>query len=281
MRNFRKRLGKCREPRAACANVSVSAAELARPAQTSWQMPRYLRSLRKRLGQCRETCAACANVSVNAAVLARLAQTSRQMPWYLRNLRKRLGMGQKIILGYVSMPLPRYGHLPLRPDSRNGHWAYWIQPIDLRPNKQSHQTDNESMDWKVVETILNVISSFLVPVALAYIACLQRKQDKEQKKREQAAIVAEALANWLSADTSDEEERRRLHKSVWEMTIWLPDDLAKKVNDLLAYSDPNVSVRTLLFEVRAYIWGKKIEKEQFRSSDIVFFPQKESPKEES
>ena len=36
-------------------------------AQTSRQMPWYLRSLRKRLGKCRGTCAACANVLVNAA----------------------------------------------------------------------------------------------------------------------------------------------------------------------------------------------------------------------
>ena len=63
LRDLRKRLGKCRETCAACANVSANAAELARLAQTSRQMPRNLRDLRKRLGKCRGTCAACANVS--------------------------------------------------------------------------------------------------------------------------------------------------------------------------------------------------------------------------
>ena len=48
LRESRKRFGKCREPRAACANVSANAGSLARPAQTSRQMRRYLRGLRKR-----------------------------------------------------------------------------------------------------------------------------------------------------------------------------------------------------------------------------------------
>ena len=91
LREFRKRLGECREPRAACANVSANAGNLAQPAQTSRQMPGASRGLRKRLGKCRGTCAACANVSVNAGSLAQPAQTSRQMPGYLRGLRKRLG----------------------------------------------------------------------------------------------------------------------------------------------------------------------------------------------
>ena len=63
----------------------------AQPAQTSRQMPWYLRGLRKRLSKCRGTCATCANVSANAAVLAQPAQTSRLMPRNLRDLRKRLG----------------------------------------------------------------------------------------------------------------------------------------------------------------------------------------------
>ena len=75
LRSLRKRLGKYREPRAACANVSANAGNPAQPAQTSRQMPRNLRNLRKRLGKCREPRATCANVSANAAELARLAQT--------------------------------------------------------------------------------------------------------------------------------------------------------------------------------------------------------------
>ena len=85
LREFRKRLGECREPRAACANVSVNAVELAQPAQTSQQMPWYLRSLRKHLGKYRGACAACANVSVNAAELARPAQTPKS---FLRDLQQ-------------------------------------------------------------------------------------------------------------------------------------------------------------------------------------------------
>ena len=69
---------------AACANVSANAAGLARPAQTSRQIPWDLRSLRKRLGKYRGTCATCANASANTSRLARLAQTPKQMPGDLR-----------------------------------------------------------------------------------------------------------------------------------------------------------------------------------------------------
>ena len=159
LRNLRKRLGKCRGICAACANVSVSAAELARLAQTSRQMPQYLRGLRKRLGKCHGTCATCANVSANAAELARLAQTSRQMPRNLRSLRKRLGKCREpratcanvsANTGSLAQPAQTWGRwgayavAPLQPDDKDRHGLYEIQPIDLRPNKQSHQTNNES-----------------------------------------------------------------------------------------------------------------------------------------
>ena len=100
LRESRKRLGECREPRAACANVSANAGNLAQPAQTSRQMPGASRGLRKRLGKCRGTCAACANVSVNAGnpasasknflVFAGVPQVSRETFWRLREFRKSL-----------------------------------------------------------------------------------------------------------------------------------------------------------------------------------------------
>ena len=104
-RRLRKRQGKCRgtraacanakanaaEPRAGCANAKANAAELARPAQTPKQMPRNSRRLRKRQSKCRGTRAGCANVKANAAELARSAQTPKQIPRDSRRLRKRQG----------------------------------------------------------------------------------------------------------------------------------------------------------------------------------------------
>ena len=66
-RRLRKRQSKCRGTRAGCANVKANAAELARSAQTPKQIPRDSRRLRKRQGKCCETCAGCANVKANAA----------------------------------------------------------------------------------------------------------------------------------------------------------------------------------------------------------------------
>ena len=91
-----KLFGVCGSP----ANVSANAGSLARPAQTSRQMPGYLRGLRKRLGECREprkcleklfgVCGSPASLSRNFLVFAGVPQVSRETFWRLRESRKSL-----------------------------------------------------------------------------------------------------------------------------------------------------------------------------------------------
>ena len=89
LRSLRKRLGKCREPRATCANVSANAGILARPAQTSRRMPGTpqvprktfwcLRESRKSLGKLFGVCGSSASLSRNFLVFAGVSQVSREM----------------------------------------------------------------------------------------------------------------------------------------------------------------------------------------------------------
>jgi len=96
-----------------------------------------------------------------------------------------------------------------------------------------------------------------------------------QRQREQAAKVAEALANWIATDKKkgipSEEDLWKLHKSVWEVTLWLPDRLAKRFNDLLSWEEGE-NICDLIYDVRAYILYGEDEnkaKESFKRGDKV------------
>ena len=139
------------------------------------------------------------------------------------------------------------------------------------------------------EKLLALISSIGVPLALAYFTRQQNKREKEQQKREQAVSAIAAIAYWISLKRDlNEAELEKLQKLVWQATLWLPDNLAKKFNNMLAWKG-NDDARTILYEVRTYIRQddkslkrRKLilrlkgvffpEKEVFEKDDIVFFP---------
>jgi hypothetical protein len=87
----------------------------------------------------------------------------------------------------------------------------------------------------------------------------------EQKKREQAALVAEAIAEWIAYPT-EVEDIKKLQKLVWEATLWLPDDLAKNFNDMLAHKEK--TAKEMLVEVKSHIWQQETKLEP---DDIVHF----------
>ena len=87
----------------------------------------------------------------------------------------------------------------------------------------------------------------------------------EQKKREQAAIVAEAIADWVAKPTKVEDVKK-LQKLVWEATLWLPDELAKEFNDMLAHKEH--TAKEMLVSIKSHIWQQKTS---LKADDIVHF----------
>ena len=87
----------------------------------------------------------------------------------------------------------------------------------------------------------------------------------EQKKREQAALVAEAIAEWIAHPT-EVEDIKHLQKLVWEATLWLPDDLAKNFNDMLAHKEK--TAKEMLVAVKSHIWQQPTT---LKPDDIVHF----------
>lgn len=98
--------------------------------------------------------------------------------------------------------------------------------------------------------------------------------NKEQKMREQIALIAEVLADWLAADIRNAEDVRQLNKRSFEMTFWLPDDLSKELNNLFAHKGEK-EIRDVLFDVRKYMWeDTKREGSKLEPHEIVIFKQK-------
>ena len=93
---------------------------------------------------------------------------------------------------------------------------------------------------------------------------MKRKIEFEFKKREQAAIVAELFAEWISKP----EDKKKLNQLTWEATLWLPDTLAEEVNKRLANSEDAVDIRQILIEIKKHIHGKKTDLDW---TQLIFF----------
>ena len=120
-RNLRKRLGKCRDTCAACANVSANAGNPASASknflvfagvpqvsrETFWRLRESRKSLEKLFG----VCGSSASLSRNFLVFAGVSQVSRETFWRLRKFRKR----QKMLFGICGSSA---GHFQKRFDPR-------------------------------------------------------------------------------------------------------------------------------------------------------------------
>lgn len=88
------------------------------------------------------------------------------------------------------------------------------------------------------------------------------------KQREQAAVIAELLAEW----TSGRYDPKRLNRLMWEASLWLPAETVAELNKLVLNSPDARPVKQLLVEVRRHIKGKQ---DGVRPSHIVHFGRSE------
>lgn len=73
--------------------------------------------------------------------------------------------------------------------------------------------------------------------------CNQRKQ--------QSAMVAELLAEWVKKS----DDKSKLNKLLWEASLWLPDEEAKDINNLLACQGI-ITTKMMIIKIRKIIHGK-------------------------
>jgi hypothetical protein len=84
------------------------------------------------------------------------------------------------------------------------------------------------------------------------------------KQREQAAVIAEILAEWSSGNY----EPKRLNRLIWEASLWLPAETVAELTRLVRKTPDATAVKKLLVEVRGHIKGKQ---DAVGTSHIVHF----------
>jgi hypothetical protein len=87
----------------------------------------------------------------------------------------------------------------------------------------------------------------------------------EMRRREQAAMIAELLAEWDNRSS----DRKRLNQLVLEANLWLPESIARELNRVLSYHADAKSSKELVIDIRRLLQG---EKDSLLANEIVYFP---------
>ena len=110
----------------------------------------------------------------------------------------------------------------------------------------------------------------LVFANLIFAKKLEDYRTKENL-RQKAILIANLLSEWCS----DPEDNKILNQLTWEATIWLPKDIAAKLNQCLSYSKDAPNIKEIIADVRKLILGKK---QEIDANTIIHFPFKKKDK---
>jgi hypothetical protein len=120
---------------------------------------------------------------------------------------------------------------------------------------------------------LIVITQFLATSWLKarFESSIRRVYDKrledfrfQFKQREQAAVIAELLAEW----SSGHYDPKRLNRLIWEASLWLPAETVVELSKVVGNSPDARPMKQRLVEVRSHIKGKQ---DALETSHIVHF----------
>jgi hypothetical protein len=93
----------------------------------------------------------------------------------------------------------------------------------------------------------------------------------EIRRREQAAVVAELLAEWISNPNPDAQHCKTLNRLTWEAKLWLPEALVKDLCRTLVLAPGRKNVIELIVDVRRVLVGKP---DSVTAADIIVFTPK-------
>lgn len=111
------------------------------------------------------------------------------------------------------------------------------------------------------------ILTFVLGFILKWIADLpiQRKIEElkvEQRRREQAKVVAELFAYWSVASLDNKEDVKSLNRLAMEATLVLPNGLARELNRMLNHDKGSPKPKELFALLKQYMWEPHAYKEQ-------------------
>jgi hypothetical protein len=86
------------------------------------------------------------------------------------------------------------------------------------------------------------------------------------KRREYAAGVADLLSTWLASGES--QDKIRLNKIAWELSLWLPSDLVREMTNCLSQEEGAPDPVELLIAVRKLLQDRG---DNLKSDEILHF----------
>ena len=127
-----------------------------------------------------------------------------------------------------------------------------------------------------------IVSVFVVNMLLKYWIkarleqSIKHEYDKkieefkfEMRKREQSALVADLFSKWIHIkDEKNNPNARELNRLSFEMSLWLPDEVAIEINKRLKNLQDAKPAMDLLIECRKVIHGAETK---LSPIDITFF----------
>jgi len=87
---------------------------------------------------------------------------------------------------------------------------------------------------------------------------------RELRKRDRAAMIAELFAEW----TSWPDDKTRLNQLTWEASLWLPSDIVKALGQRLINAPGAPDPKSVLIAVRKHLWGSA---DDVTEGDIIHF----------
>ncbi len=82
--------------------------------------------------------------------------------------------------------------------------------------------------------------------------------ESELRRRERAQLVAELLAEWMSTlpdDAMSPDQRKKLNRLSFEATLWLPEEIATELSQVLQHDPRAPNMFDLLLRVRTHLSG--------------------------
>lgn len=88
--------------------------------------------------------------------------------------------------------------------------------------------------------------------------------------RKKAELVAQLLAHWLALKPEDSKEE--LNRLACECYLWLPDNIARNLADLLAHQREDVvTVRSVLIDIRKHLNKDHGDYKSLTNNDLTIF----------
>jgi hypothetical protein len=89
---------------------------------------------------------------------------------------------------------------------------------------------------------------------------------QQQEIRQRAALMADILSSWLKTGT----DRDELNKLSFEAFLWLPQEIAADLSNMLAHKPGAPSVRDLIIKTRQHLLGSQ---DSLTSPEVIVFPE--------